>query len=108
MKEKTSEEEEEEEGDVAVGEEDEGESIDHDVEREDNPEEDEKEEGEEEESGEGRIARGIRKVGQPTRTEREEHETAGHIPYRPWCKYCVMGRGRSRYHRHVEREADTT
>ena len=28
----------------------------------------------------------------PTKTEREEHDVS-HVPYRPWCRLCVMGRG---------------
>ena len=31
----------------------------------------------------------------PTKTEREEHDVT-HVPYRPWCRFCVMGRGLER------------
>ena len=34
----------------------------------------------------------------PTRQEREDHEAAGHVPYRSWCRACVAGRGRSDAH----------
>ena len=30
--------------------------------------------------------------GQPTQRQVEDHRRA-HIPYRLWCKWCVMGRG---------------
>ena len=33
----------------------------------------------------------------PTKTEREELDVS-HVPYRPWCRFCVMGRGRERRH----------
>ena len=33
----------------------------------------------------------------PTKTEREEHDVS-HVPYRPWCRCCVMGRGLERRH----------
>ena len=31
----------------------------------------------------------------PTRQERDDHDAAGHVPYRSWCRACVAGRGRS-------------
>ena len=33
----------------------------------------------------------------PTKTEREEHDVS-HVLYRPWCRFCVMGRGLERRH----------
>eukprot|EP00973_Karenia_brevis_P089269 12379835-Karenia_brevis.AAC.1 len=30
--------------------------------------------------------------------ERELHECSGHATYRPWCRSCVAGRGRSQPH----------
>ena len=30
----------------------------------------------------------------PTALEREEHECLGHVPYRNWCRGCVVGAGR--------------
>ena len=33
----------------------------------------------------------------PTKAEREEHDVS-HVPYRPWCRVCVMGRGLERRH----------
>ena len=32
--------------------------------------------------------------GQPTKQQRDEHNVS-HSPYRPWCKWCVMGRAQS-------------
>ena len=37
--------------------------------------------------------------GAPTMKQVEEHRTRGHIPYRSWCKWCVLGRGRGIQHR---------
>ena len=34
----------------------------------------------------------------PTRQKKEDHEVAGHVPYRSWCRACVAGRGRSDAH----------
>ena len=28
----------------------------------------------------------------PTKAEREEHDVS-HVPHRPWCRFCVKGRG---------------
>jgi hypothetical protein len=36
--------------------------------------------------------------GQPTKTQVEEHRTRGHVPYRSWCRWCNLGRGRSLQH----------
>ena len=33
----------------------------------------------------------------PTKTEPKEHDVS-HVPYRPWCRFCVMGRGLERRH----------
>ena len=33
----------------------------------------------------------------PTKAEREEHDVS-HVPYHPWCRLCVMGRGLERRH----------
>ena len=33
----------------------------------------------------------------PTKTQREEHDVS-HVPYRPWCRFCVMGKGLERRH----------
>ena len=40
-----------------------------------------------------------RDPGQPTEKEMEEHRCT-HLPYRLWCKFCVMGRGRGVPHKH--------
>ena len=36
--------------------------------------------------------------GQPTSKQVEDHRKS-HLPYRLWCKYCVMGRGMNDAHR---------
>ena len=33
----------------------------------------------------------------PTKAEREEHDVS-HVRYRPWCRFCVMGKGLERRH----------
>ena len=56
---------------------------------------------------------GMRRVKQlkdpklPTRAEREEHEVS-HLPYRSWCRICVMGKGKEDAHRHGGHESDIT
>ena len=42
--------------------------------------------------------RGAQDPGQPTARQVEDHRRS-HLPYRLWCKWCVMGRGRGRPHR---------
>ena len=37
--------------------------------------------------------------GQPSHKQVEEHRTRGHIPYRSWCQWCNLGRGRGQPHR---------
>ena len=36
--------------------------------------------------------------GQPTATQVEDHRKT-HLPFRSWCKWCVLGRGRGLQHR---------
>ena len=35
----------------------------------------------------------------PTKTEVEAHNAGGHLPYRSWCKSCIMARRRNSQHR---------
>ena len=45
----------------------------------------------------------------PTRQDREDHEAAGHVPYRSWCQACLAGRGRSDAHlTHITSTSTTT
>ncbi len=37
--------------------------------------------------------------GCPTAKQVEEHRSRGHLPYRTWCKWCNLGRGRGLQHR---------
>lgn len=46
-----------------------------------------------------------RDSGMPSKEEREAHNVT-HLPFRPWCEYCVRGRGRDRYHRRFAGDAD--
>ena len=40
----------------------------------------------------------------PSKKEVEDHDLAGHMPYRNWCTFCVMGRGKATPHRKQSRE----
>ncbi len=53
---------------------------------------------EEEQDTEVDPLRLARDPGQPTLKQIEEHRRA-HLPYRLWCKWCVLGRGRGLQHR---------
>ena len=55
-----------------------------------------------EDTEEALKANGINKPTEPTEKEVEEHERT-HLPYRDWCKHCVMGRGRSEPHRTTDK-----
>ena len=41
--------------------------------------------------------RGLRDPGRPSKSEIEEHEIT-HIPFRPWCRACVLGRAKGKLH----------
>ena len=60
----------------------------------------------EEEGEEGRKSRGMRDVIKVSREEKEDHERT-HTPYRPWCRYCVQGRGRANHHRKREEKGES-
>ena len=57
------------------------------------------------EGGEAEVPRCVRDPGEPTAKERQEHDKS-HLPYRSWCKFCVMGRGRDLPHKARERRDD--
>ena len=44
-------------------------------------------------------AKVIRSPETPSAKQVEEHRSAGHIPYRDWCKWCLLGRGLDDQHR---------
>ena len=48
--------------------------------------------------GEGAPVKRLKAPKGPTAEEREEHECSGHVPYRSWCKACVIGSGRMTPH----------
>ena len=49
-------------------------------------------------SGEATPSFGFRKPVLPSRKEIEDHERT-HLPFRDWCKHCVMGRARNELHK---------
>ena len=59
-----------------------------------------------EESEEARKAKGIQVSETPTQKDVDEHMLT-HIPFRSWCKYCVMGRGVSMQHRKIDKSEET-
>ena len=44
----------------------------------------------------------VRMPEEPTAAQRKEH-AKNHLPFRPWCRFCVMGRGRDRPHSEQDR-----
>ena len=64
---------------------------------------DSKEENMEEEAQNGK---GVRKPEEPTKKEWEEHMLT-HIPFRSWCPYCVMARGRQDAHRSKQEKEES-
>ena len=56
------------------------------------------EEEEDEDSGATGIPRSAPSPGDPSQRQVEEHRRT-HWPYRSWCKWCVLGRGRGTPHR---------
>ena len=51
----------------------------------------------EEEGEEGREAKKVRTPTRVSKVEREQHELT-HTPFRQWCEFCVMGRGKNEAH----------
>ena len=41
----------------------------------------------------GRKPKGLRVPGEPSESERKLHELT-HLPFRSWCKHCIMAKGR--------------
>ena len=60
------------------------------------------EEALQEEGTEAKLPKCVRDPGEPTTRERALHNQF-HLPYRSWCKWCVMGRGRDLPHRPCDR-----
>ena len=46
------------------------------------------------EADEAALVRRLKPTRTPIALEREEHECSGHVPYRSWCRACVVGAGR--------------
>ena len=58
--------------------------------------------GAEESGTEAKVPWRVREPGDPTPEERAQHEVT-HLPFRSWCRFCVMGRGRQEGHFRQER-----
>ena len=41
----------------------------------------------------------------PSQEEREMHDIT-HLPFRPWCEFCVRGRGKNRCHKRLVAEGE--
>ena len=54
---------------------------------------------EEETEAETEILKRAPDPGQPTAQQVEQHRQGAHVPYRSWCRWCVLGRGRGLQHR---------
>jgi len=59
----------------------------------------------EQDPGDSRVMKKAINPCLPTRSEIEEHEMT-HLPFRNWCRHCVMGRGVERGHFRTERDQD--
>ena len=63
-----------------------------------------------EESEEAKASKGISSGTKPSQREIDEHERT-HMPFRSWCKHCVMGRSDGNAHRksknHDQQEVTT-
>ena len=61
-------------------------------------------EGEEEGNEEAKIAKGKKKEYRPSDKDVEDHMRSGHVPFRSWCRHCIMGRGVDDAHRRVKED----
>ena len=57
-------------------------------------------------SFEARTPKIARHPDEPTAEERRKHNIT-HCPYRSWCRACVLGRGKDRYHRRIDCRSNT-
>ena len=73
-----------------------------------NEEEVEEEEGEEEEEeeGEGRRPKVKKNPKLPSESEVEEHYATNHVPFRNWCKVCIMAKAVNSGHRKLKSEEE--
>ncbi len=56
-----------------------------------------------EESEEARQSKGLPCGIKPSQKMIDDHERT-HLPFRSWCKHCVMGRAQEHPHRKIEKE----
>ena len=54
---------------------------------------------------EARTPKIARQPDEPTAEERRKHNVT-HCPYRSWCRACVLGRGKDRYHGRIDSRTD--
>ena len=54
-------------------------------------------------TGKPRIPKGLRAPEKVSKKEKEEH-CLTHTPFKPWCRYCVRGRGKNMQHRKKKQE----
>ena len=40
----------------------------------------------------------------PSQLEVDKHDASNHVPFRSWCKHCLMGRGMNAHHRKLKEE----
>ena len=57
------------------------------------------------ESQEARAPKVLTSQTQPTKAEADIHRLI-HVPFRAWCRECVLGRGRDRLHKRIAGEDD--
>ena len=50
-------------------------------------------------ASEGNPAKGKKLLTKPSQEEVDAHERSCHVPFRSWCKHCVMGQAVSDPHR---------
>ena len=61
--------------------------------------------GEEEEDAHEAAEVKLRKEHElPSKSEVDKHYAANHVPYRSWCKHCVMGKKDNPHHRRIEKK----
>ena len=51
-----------------------------------------------------RVSAAMKSPSEPIADEVERHEAAGHLPFRAWCRACVLGCGASAAHRDLSAE----
>ena len=55
---------------------------------------------------EGRKTKRYQNPRMPSREEIEDHEVAGHLPFRSWCTHCIKGKGQAEAHRQQQKREE--